>query len=54
MGSEKEGKENDRGAVMYKKFSLFGGGTVSLCLFADVGPSVPRGETIIRQHEQRD
>ena len=24
------------------------------CLFADVGPSVPCGEAIVQQHEQRD
>ena len=31
---------------MYKYFSWIGGGTVSFCLFADVGPSVPCGEAI--------
>ena len=54
MGSEKEGKEKYHGALMYKYFSWIGGGTVSFCLFADVGPSVPCGEAIVRQHKQQD
>ena len=54
MGSKKEGKEKYRGALMYKYLSWIGGGTVSFCLFADVGASVPCGEAIVRQHKQRD
>ena len=54
MGSEKEGKEKYRGALMYKYFSWIGGGAVYFFLFADVGPSVPCGEAIVRQHKQQD
>ena len=32
---------------MYKYFSRIGGGIVSFCLCADVGPSVPCGEAIV-------
>ena len=46
--------EKYRGALLHKYFSWVGGGTVYFFLFADVGPSIPCGEAIVRQHKQQD